>query len=78
MLKRSKTRPYGQRGSGSCRMKEKGGDTVAKRGNRGAADGGGLTGGLVEVRRDAVASRGRRLVAGQGEPLRWCRRSAQA
>ena len=35
------------------------------------------TSGVVEVRRDAVASRGRRLVAGQGEPLRWCRRSAQ-
>ena len=49
---RSKTRPYGQRGSGSCRTKEKGGDTVAKRGNRGAVDGGGLTGGLVEVRRE--------------------------
>jgi len=36
------------------------------------------TSGLVEVRHDVVASRGRRLVAVQGEPQRWCRRSAQA
>ena len=47
-----------------ARRREKGGDTAAKRGNRGASDGGGLTGRLVEVRRDAVASRGRWLVAG--------------
>ena len=36
------------------------------------------TSGIVEVRHDAVASRGRQLVAMQGEPQRWCHRSVQA